>query len=50
MRRTYDSGPLNRPQLTRRGFVSLAGAAVLGISGASAMGFSVVRHREHRPP
>ena len=40
MRRTYDSGPLNRPQLTRRGFISLAGAAVLGISGASAMGLS----------
>ena len=40
MRRTYDSGPLARPQLTRRGFVSLAGAALVGMAGASVVGLT----------
>ena len=40
MRRTYDSGPLARPQLTRRGFVSLAGAAMVGMAGASVVGLT----------
>ena len=40
MRRTYDSGQSTRPQLTRRGFVSLAGAAMIGVAGASVLGLA----------